>query len=91
MRIAPPKRIYSRPCMKGLTVYRKLVDVHYEELVDGNFRDYTADIFRAINNDSTDSSDSKMDLKDSSCDKILHALILAKLPPLAKNARFNAR
>ena len=43
----------------ALEEYRKLVDVHYEEAVDGNFRDYTADIVRAI--DNTDSSDSETD------------------------------
>ena len=42
--------------------YRKLVDVVYElseQPVCGNFRDYTADVFRAI--DNTDSSDSGTD------------------------------
>ena len=39
------------------------MDVHYEETVDGNFRDYTADILRAI--DNTDSSDSETDSEDS--------------------------
>ena len=40
-----------------------LVDVRYEELVNGNFRDYTADILRAI--DNTDSSDSETDQEDT--------------------------
>ena len=34
----------------ALEEHRKLVDMHYEEPVDGNFRDYTADILRAIDN-----------------------------------------
>lgn len=47
---------------QALEEYRKLVDIHYEEPIDGNFRDYTADILRAI--DNTDSSESETDQEE---------------------------
>ena len=41
---------YSDVNTKALEEYGRLVNDHYEEPVDGNFRDYTEDTFSAIDN-----------------------------------------
>ena len=51
---------------KALEEYRRLVNDHYEEPVDGNFRDYTKDILSAI--DNTDESDTDTDPEDDERD-----------------------
>ena len=38
-------------------------DMHYEEPIDGNFHNYTADILRSF--DNTDSSESETDQEDT--------------------------
>ena len=50
---------YSDVNKKALEEYTRLVNDHYEEPVDGNFRDYTKDILSAI--DNTDESDTDTD------------------------------
>ena len=57
---------YSDVNTKTMEEYRRLVKNHYEEPVDGNFRDYTKNILSAI--DNTDEQDTDMDPEDDERD-----------------------